>query len=96
MGELIVYCLNKYTINSANSKDSIQASIKRPLSRKNTPPSQKSTFFFAGTQSNIGTAPFLCLHPGFSIVIGTDPKLICYQASIRFKAEERKLKSTVE
>ncbi len=45
------------------TRSSETAPIKRPLSRKNTPPSQKSTFFFAGTSSRTGSAPFLCLRP---------------------------------
>ncbi len=84
MSGKIVRFQNKYKIISINSRDSIQASIKRPLSRKHTPPSQKSTIFFAGTQSNVGTAPSLCLRPGFSIVIGTDPNSTCYQALYTF------------
>jgi hypothetical protein len=30
--------------------------------------------------------------PGFSIVIGSDPELIYYQALIRFKTDQRKYK----
>jgi hypothetical protein len=49
------------------------APIKRFLSRKNTPPSQKSTFFFAGTSSSAGISPFSLPAPVISEVIGADP-----------------------
>ena len=64
--------------------------LKGPCQEKTLHHRKKVQFFFSGTQSKDGTAPFRSLHPGFSIVIGTDPKLICYQAPIRVKAEERK------
>ena len=43
----------------------IVAPIKRPLSIKNSPPSQKGSFFFAGTSSSTRSVPCRCLHPGF-------------------------------
>ena len=43
----------------------ILAPIKRPLSRKNTSPSQKKDLFFAGTSSSTRSVPCRCLHPGF-------------------------------
>ena len=45
------------------------APIKRPLSRKNTTPSQKSTFFFAGTSSSNRISPFSLPAPAFSKVL---------------------------
>jgi len=54
----------------------ILALIKRPLSRKNTPPSQKKVqFFFAGTSSSNGISPFSLPAPVISKVIGADPYL---------------------
>ena len=63
------------------------APIKRFLSRKNTPPSQKSTIFFAGTSSSNGISPFSLPAPVISKFFGADPKLICYQAPITFNQE---------
>ena len=64
MSELIVCFPNKYTINSIKSRDSIEASIKRPLSRKNTPPSQKSTIFFCRDTVQYRHCPFSMPAPG--------------------------------
>ena len=43
----------------------ILAPIKRPLSTKNTSPSQKSVFILPGHHPVTGSAPFLCLRPWF-------------------------------
>ncbi len=43
----------------------ILAPIKRPLSTKNTSPSQKSAFILQGHHPVTGSAPFLCLRPWF-------------------------------
>ena len=47
----------------------ILAPIKRPLSRKNTPPSQKMMSFFCWISLQIGMRPFCLSAPEFSIVM---------------------------
>jgi hypothetical protein len=68
------------------------APIKRPLSRENTPPTQKMMFFCRDIiQYEI--SPLSLPASGFSKFIGADSYSICYQAPIRIKASERKSKN---
>jgi len=41
------------------------APIKKPLSRKNTSPSQKTVFFLQGQHPVTGSVPIRCLRPWF-------------------------------
>jgi hypothetical protein len=50
----------------------------------------KKVRFFAGTTPSNRINPFSLPASVISEVIGADPLMICYQAPIRFKAEERK------
>jgi hypothetical protein len=60
------------------------APIKRPLSIKNTPPSQKGSFFCRDIiQYEI--CPLSLPASGFSKFIGADSYSICYHAPIRIK-----------
>jgi len=68
------------------------APIKRPLSRKNTPPSQKM-FFFCRDIIQYEISPLSLPASGFSKFIGADSYSICYQAPIRIKVSGRKDKS---
>ena len=71
----------------------ILAPIKRPLSRKNTSPSQKMMSFFCRDIIQYEISPLSLSASGFSKFIGADSYSICYQAPIRIKASERKDKS---
>jgi hypothetical protein len=64
--------------------------LKGPCQEKTLHHRKKVQFFFAGTSSRNGISPFSLPAPVISKVIGADPKLICYQAPIRFKVIERK------
>jgi len=66
--------------------------LKGPCQEKTPPHRKKVQFFFAGTLSSNRISPFSFPAPVISKVLGADPKLICYQAPIRFKVEKRKIK----
>jgi hypothetical protein len=68
----------------------LQAPIKRPLSIKNTCPSQNKIVFCRVTNQR-GSNPFVNLHPVFQ-VFGIDLSLICNQAPIRIKTGKRNSK----
>ena len=62
----------------------ILAPIKRPLSRKNTSPSQKDVFYFAEPDPVQKKILFVICSRAFKY-FGTSPLLIRYQAPIRIK-----------
>jgi hypothetical protein len=64
------------------------ASIKRPLSRENTSPSQKMMSFFCRDIIQYEISPLSLPASGFSKFIGADSYSICCQAPIRIKASE--------
>ena len=67
----------------------ILAPIKRPLSIKNTCPSQKEYSIFAESPTSAEATLFVYLRPAFQ-VLGMHFELICSQAPIRFQVNERK------
>jgi len=73
----------------------ILAPIKRPLSRENTYPTQKMMSFFCRDIIQYEISPLSLPAYGFSKFIGADSYSICYQAPIRFKTDNEKVKSTV-
>ena len=70
----------------------ILAPIKRPLSRKNTSPSQKKDLFFAGTSSSTRSVPCRCLHPGFQNLLVR----ILIQSATRHPSGSRPVKEKVK
>jgi hypothetical protein len=81
----------QYIVLSSNRFVSIYwHPLKGPCQEENILPSQKRCSFFAGTTPSNRISPFSLPASVISEVIGADPLMICYQAPIRFKAEERK------
>jgi len=82
-----------YVIQLELIQVAILAPIKRPLSRENTPPTQKMMSFFCRDIIQYEISPLSSPASGFSKFIGADSYSICYQAPIRIKASERKSKN---
>jgi hypothetical protein len=81
-----------YPNKSANCADyRLWHPLKGPCQEKTPPHRKKVQFFFAGTSSSNRVSPFSLPAPVISKVLGADPKLICYQAPIRFKVNGRKI-----
>jgi len=78
----------------AQRRDLKYLAARQPLKgvcQEKTPLHRKKEYFFCRDIIQSGISPFsLPAPPVISEVIGADPKLICYQAPIRFKVNERK------